>query len=119
MCETPGATRRARVAEHQQACLLAVATAIRAGRPPSLREIQQALGDRSLSTVVRSLAQLRAQGLLRWERRRARTVRLTPRGWEALATPLDPATIPPPGVPWPELLRQVVRRGGAISFEYV
>jgi SOS-response transcriptional repressor LexA len=43
---------------------------------PSIRELQGLLGVRSMSTIHRTLVSLRDEGLVEWDERRYRTIRL-------------------------------------------
>jgi len=52
----------------------------RNGYPPTLRELGQELGGVPVSTVYGCLDRLRKRGLVAWESKRTRTLRLTEEG---------------------------------------
>jgi repressor LexA len=46
------------------------------GYPPSVRELQAAVGLSSMSTIHRDLVALRDEGLIEWDPNRNRTIRV-------------------------------------------
>lgn len=52
------------------------------GIPPTVRELAEFVGMRSTSSVQYWLDELAEDGLVRWDKRIARSLRLTPRGTE-------------------------------------
>ncbi|MDP8945369.1 MAG: helix-turn-helix domain-containing protein, partial [Actinomycetota bacterium] len=56
---------------------------VRGDRPPSVREVGEAVGLRSSQTAYKHLKKLEEAGYIEREDRRARGIRLTEKGWEA------------------------------------
>ena len=56
---------------------------VRGDRPPSVREVGEAVGLRSSQTAYKHLKKLEEAGYVEREGRRARGIRLTEKGWEA------------------------------------
>lgn len=54
------------------------------GYPPSRRELAERAGFASLASLSPWLARLEDEGLIHWDQRRARGVRLSVRGWHFL-----------------------------------